>query len=540
MRHCDTTRLSPAELPAAADALLTALGDTPSAHGRMQMAYACGCSDGGLDVIYVVSAPRSPQAAPAPHGGEAALGRPGGFLGSQGANQPYKVWRVRPEDHTLPSLANKLPLLGWYEREMMDLDGLRFTGHPEPNPLVLHEGMPRQPAPLAHGFDIHAAALDFTPQPPIVPQVLGPDIQRLPFGPVRADIVESAQFLFFYIGEGILHYHPRLFYKHRAMEARFQVPGVALRAPDLRAGAVLAERVSGIDSVAHALAFAQAVEGAMGWRAPPRSRYLRVILAELERLYNHLHYLGHLSKTTTLKVGEAQGLLLEERLKQINAKLTGSRFLRGLITPGGLRRDLDVSGLDAALDTVTDDIDSYLQRLENTRSHLDRLMTTGHLDRQVAFDQGACGPIERASDLDRDLRRDHPYANYEKMRFSVPVQKTGDAHARSLVRMEEIRESLALIRQAIGRVKPGPVLRHEVLEPADPHGEGLGWVEGTRGGLLYAVHLDATRTRLQRVKIKDPSFSNWRVFPFTVEDSNMMDYAINEASFGLSVAGADR
>ena len=506
MRHCDIIRLSPAELPAATDSLLTDLGDTPSAHGRMQMAYACGCADGSMDVVYVLS---------------------------QGAKQPYKVWRVRPSDHTLPSLAEKLPLLGWYEREMMDLYGLRFDGHPEPNPLALHEGMPRQPAPLAHGFDIHAAALDFTPQPPIVPLVLGPDIQRLPFGPVRADIVESAQFLFFYIGEGILHYHPRLFYKHRAMEVRFQTQ-------TLRAGAVLAERVSGIDSVAHALAYSQAVEGAMGWRAPARARYLRVILAELERLYNHLHYLGHLSKTTTLKVGEAEGHLLEERVKQINGRLSGSRFLRGLITPGGLRRDLDISGLDKALDAISDDIDSYLQRLENTRSHLDRLMTTGVLLRQVAFDQGATGPVERASDLDRDLRRDHPYANYGKVRFSVPVQQVGDAHARSLVHMAEIRESLAIIRQTIGRVKPGPVLRCDVMEEPDSQGEGLGWVEGTRGGLLYAVHLDESRTRLQRVKIKDPSFSNWRVFPFTVEDSNMMDYAINEASFGLSVAGADR
>ncbi len=506
MQNCHTTRLNPSELLAAADSLLTELGDTPSAHGRMQMAYACGCADGGIEVIYVLS---------------------------QGANQPYKVWRVRPQDHTLPSLANKLPLLGWYEREIMDLYGLRFDGHPEPNPLVLHEGEPREPAPLSKPFDPQAAALDYSPQPPIVPQVLGPDIQRLPFGPVRADIVESAQFLFFYIGEGILHFHPRLFYKHRAMEARFETI-------ELRAGAVLAERVSGIDSVAHALAYAQAVEGAMGWRAPTRARYLRVILAELERLYNHLHYLGHLSKTTTLKVGEAEGHLLEERVKQINGKLTGSRFLRGLITPGGLRRDLDISGLDKALDTITDPIDRYLQRLENTRSHLDRLMTTGVLPRQVAFDQGATGPIERASNLDRDLRRDHPYAHYEKVRFSVPVQQGGDAHARSLVRMEEIRESLAIIRQTIGRTKPGEVLRFEVMEDSDLQGEGLGWAEATRGGLLYAVHLSADRTRLLRVKIKEPSFSNWRVFPFTVEDSNMMDYAINEASFGLSIAGADR
>lgn len=532
MRFCDTTRLSPAELLTAADSLLTELCYTPSAHGRMQMAYACSCANGGMEVIYVSSAPTAPQAVPAPQGGEQTLGRPDGLL-NQGTNQPYKVWRVRPKDRTLPSLASKLPLLGWYEREMMDLYGLRFEGHPEPNPLVLHEGEPRDPAPLASGFDPAAPARDYSPLPPIVPQVQGPDIQRLPFGPVRADIVESAQFLFFYIGEGILHYHPRLFYKHRAMEGRFQ-------GATLATGAVLAERVSGIDSVAHALAYAQAVEGAMGWRAPPRARYLRVVLAELERLYNHLHYLGHLSKTTTLKVGEAEGHLLEERVKQINGRLTGSRFLRGLITPGGLRRDLDITGLDKALDSVNDEIDRYLQRLENTRSHLDRLMTTGRLERQVAFDQGACGPIERASNLDRDLRRDHPYANYEKVRFSVPVQQGGDAHARALVRMEEIRESLAIIRQTIGRTKPGAVLRFDVMEDADPQGEGLGWAEATRGGLLYAVHLSEDRTRLQRVKIKEPSFSNWRVFPFTVEDSNMMDYAINEASFGLSIAGADR
>ncbi len=506
MRPSTTLRLTTDELLGAADSLLSALGDAPRAHGRMQMAYACGCADGGIEVIYVLS---------------------------QGANLPYKVWRVRPQDHTLLSLANKLPLLGWYEREMMDLYGLRFTNHPEPHPLVLHEGMPREPAPLSRPFDRHATALDFSPQPPTVPQVIGPDIQRLPFGPVRADIVESAQFLFFYIGEGILYYQPRLFYKHRTMEARFA-------GCTLRAGSVLAERVSGIDSAAHALAYAQAVEAAMGWRAPPRARYLLVILAELERLYNHLHYLGQLSKTTTLKVGEAEGLLLEERVKQLNARLTGSRFLRSLIIPGGLTRDLDISGLGKALDAITDEIDRYLQRLEATRSHLDRLLTTGVLDRQVAFDQGATGPIERASNLDRDLRRDHPYANYEKVRFAVPVQQDGDAHARSLVRMEEIRESLAIIRQTIGRVKPGPVLRCDVMEEPDPQGEGLGWVEATRGGLLYAVHLDATRTRLQRVKIKDPSFSNWRVFPFTVQDSNMMDYAINEASFGLSIAGCDR
>ena len=146
-------------------------------------------------------------------------------------------------------------------------------------------------------------------------------------------MVESAEFTFFYVGEHIIHYQPSLFFKHRGMEKRFE--GCE---PDR--AVVIAERVSGVGTVAHALAYCEAVERAAGCEVPIRARALRVLLAELERLYNHLHYLGHLCNTTTLKVGEAQGKLLEEKAKQLNGRLTGSRFLRSVLTPGGLRRDL--------------------------------------------------------------------------------------------------------------------------------------------------------------------------------------------------------
>ena len=136
--------------------------------------------------------------------------------------------------------------------------------------------------------------------------------------------MESVELIFLYVGEHILHLQPQLFFKHRGMEKRFEGRSLALRP-------VLAERVSGVGSFAHALAFCQAVEQAAGLVAPPRALMLRSLLAELERLYNHLHYLGHLAHTTTLKVGEAEGKLLEERAKQINGKLTGSRFLRSLL-----------------------------------------------------------------------------------------------------------------------------------------------------------------------------------------------------------------
>jgi formate hydrogenlyase subunit 5 len=261
-----------------------------------------------------------------------------------------------------------------------------------------------------------------------------------------------------------------------------------------------------------------------------------VLLAELERLYNHLHYLGHLCHTTTLKVGEAQGKYLEELAKQVNGRTTGSRFLRGLVIPGGLRREPRLDGLREALDRLQVQFAPYARMLETSTTHLDRLITTGRLDRQTAFDQGATGPIERACGLDRDLRRDHAYAAYGELKFPVALRDAGDAHARQQVRLAEIEASFALIRAVLDHLPDGP-LRAQCQPP--PGSEGLGWAESPRGSLYYAVHIGADG-RIARMKIKSPSFSNWRVFPYTVHDTNMMDYAINEASFGLTVAGCDR
>ncbi len=406
-----------------------------------------------------------------------------------------------------PSLAEEFPLLGWYEREIADLYGLRFAGHPEPYPLLRQTGERDD-----------ALTLD------------GEDVQHLPFGPIRADVVESAEFTFYYAGEAILHYQPRLFFKHRGMERRFE--GLTPVA-----GAVLAERISGIGSFAHGLAFAQACEAAAQVQVPGRALGLRSLLAELERLYNHLAYLGHLADTTTLKVGQAEGKLLAERAKQINGRLTGSRFLRGIVTPGGLRQDVEPKAwFELALNALRADVERYVHRLLETNSFRDRLLTTGKLDRQTAFDQGATGPIARASGLDHDLRRDHPYAGYPKLTIPVPVREEGDADARFQLRIAELFASFDLVTAIYRDIEPGPIAVPYALPP---NTEGLGWAESPRGSLFYAVHVGADG-RFARVKVKSPSFSNWRVFPFTVEDSNMMDYAINEASFGLSTAGCDR
>ncbi|MFZ3236442.1 MAG: NADH-quinone oxidoreductase subunit C [Stellaceae bacterium] len=486
--------IAPADLSAAAAELI---GDG----GRMQMAYAWRPASGGIELRY---------------------------LASRGQREDFFMWRCAAET-AVPSLAAISPLLGWYEREIADLFGVEFAGHPEPYSLVLHPGAHPVLPPFDPAYPVDAI-LPFAAVEGGLPEIAGADVQRLPWGPVRADVVESAEMLFFYVGEHILHFHPQLFFKHRGMEKRFEGRSLA-------AGVVLAERVSGVGSFAHALAFCQAAEQAADCAVPPRALLLRSLLAELERLYNHLHYLAHLADTTTLKVGAAEGKLLEERAKQLNGRLTGSRFLRNLLTPGGLRRDLDPKPwLGAELEHLRRDIAVYTAMLENTNSHLDRLITTGVLPHDVAFDQGATGPVQRASGFDRDLRRDHPYAGYRGLPLAVPVRTGGDAHARAQVRIAEIDAAIVLIQRALLLIDDGPV-RAECAPP--PWSEGLGWAESPRGSLFYAVHFGGDG-RPARVKIKSPSFSNWLVFPLTVHDSNMMDYAINEASFGLTIAGCDR
>ncbi|WP_027796237.1 hydrogenase large subunit [Paraburkholderia acidipaludis] len=495
MSNCEYVALRANELPARARALL-------AQGGRMQGVYAWFPAPEQAQLRYVATVPD---------------------------REPFCGWSVDVDSEPVPSLAAICPLLGWHEREVMEMSGIPFSNHPEPERLVTAflphgERGPLEPS----GTQRRSIAATLTA--PKLPDVSGKHVQLLPFGPVRADVVESAQFIFYYLGEGILHYHPNLFLKHRGMEKQFEgVDGVT--------GALVAERVSGVDSVAHALAYAQAVEDATGCEVPGRARWFRLVAAELERIYNHLHYLGHLCHTTTLKVGEAQGKLLEEQAKQINARATGSRFLRGLIWPGGVRRELDVYAIAEGLAALSPEVDRYVGLIERTTSHLDRLISTAPLSQQLAFDQGATGPVERASGVNRDLRRDHPYAAYAALPPTVAIAEAGDAYARMSVRIAELRASLALVDRAIGEGVPNGPLRADCVAAART--EGLGWAESPRGTVLYAVHFDAG-CRLARVKIKAPSFANWRVFPSTVHDSNMMDYAINEASFGLTISGCAR
>ncbi|MEJ2666429.1 MAG: hypothetical protein P8Z81_04905 [Deinococcales bacterium] len=426
----------------------------------------------------------------------------------------------------LPDAAARFPAAASYQVEAGELHGLAFAGR-EPEAgvrgLFVHRGG-------AHGAGGRSAVEGpelALPEPPY----RGEAVLRIPFGPVRDATVESLMHRFHYLGERILTLEQHLGYKHRGAED-------GLRRATLATLPVYAERVSGPNAVAFALAACQAVERASDVTVPPRAEGLRAILAELERAYNHFRDIGRIAASTTLRVGSAQGHALQEWTQRIGARLTGHRFLRGAVAVGGLRRDLDVDGLAVEVSRLEADARAYIEALEATELFVDRLETTGVLTPERARAWGAVGPVGRGSGVDVDVRRDAAYGAYRGLGFDVPTRMTGDAMARFRVRCEEVLTSLYLVRELTETLSAGAVMgeRPSAL-PEDVL--MLGWAEGPRGEVVAALTTDA-RGALARAVLRDGSRHNWPLFPDTVTDTYLMDYAINEASWGLTVASHDR
>jgi Ni,Fe-hydrogenase III large subunit/Ni,Fe-hydrogenase III component G len=431
----------------------------------------------------------------------------------------------RPE---LESLSRFHYAASRFEREMTDLFGIRVLDHPDPRRLVRHGFWPDDYYPLRKDAQPREFADDGQPFP--FTSVGGEGVYEIPVGPVHAGVIEPGHFRFSVMGETILYMRSRLYFTHKGTEKLFEG-----RRPEV--GVELAERVSGDTSVGHALAYCQAVEAAARLAVPRRARYLRVLLLELERLYNHIADFGAIANDTGFAVAHAHCYRIRERLLRLNKQVTGSRLLRGAVVPGGIASDLP-AGVDVVneVESAVADFEEMVQICLANTLLLDRLDATGALDRETAADQGVVGVVARASGIDVDARRDHPFAAYDEFKFAVPVMTSGDVKARALVRVEEVRESVKLIRQACRDIPPGqtlvPLGRLEPFEPA------FGIVEGWRGRILHWVMTGEDGT-LHRVKIVDPSFLNWPALALALVDNIVPDFPLCNKSFNLSYSGND-
>jgi Ni,Fe-hydrogenase III large subunit/Ni,Fe-hydrogenase III component G len=415
-----------------------------------------------------------------------------------------------------------------FEREISDQLGIAIVGHPDPRPLVRHAFWPADYHPLRKNAALPDFHDDGSPFP--FTEVGGEGVYEIPVGPVHAGVIEPGHFRFSVVGETVIDMKSRLYFTHKGTEKLFEG-----RAPE--AGVELAERVSGDTTVGHALAYCQALEVASGTGVPDRARYLRVVLLELERLYNHVADFGMIANDTGFAVAHSHCFRIRERLLRLNKLVTGNRLLRGGIMPGGVGCDLP-AGLDlrGELEAALRDFEEIVAlALDNTLVR-DRLEGTGRLTTRTARDHGVLGYVARASGIDADVRRDHPFAAYGALDFRVPVHQTGDVEARTRVRVEEARESVRLISQALTLMRSGQL--RAPLGALPPFEPAFGLVEGWRGAIIHWVMADAP-DRLYRVKIMDPSFLNWRPLSYALLKNIVPDFPLCNKSFNQSYSGND-
>ena len=441
---------------------------------------------------------------------------------------------ARPE---VPSLTTAVPAANWHEREMQDLFGIVPVGHPDPRPLVVHDGWPQGVFPLRKAFDASRRvpvqpAAEF---PHLVAE--GEGVFEIPVGPIHAGIIEPGHFRFTSVGETVLNLEARLFYTHRGLEKRMEglLPLDAF---------YVAERICGVCSVAHGMGYCEALEQIAGVDAPPRARLIRSIALELERLYNHVGDVGNICAGAAFHYGTTTGMRLKERLQQLNERVAGNRFLRGLVIPGGVRLDLpaDLLGVIAAtLQETLAGLDGLMERIEANPSIVDRLDDTGVLQRQAALDLAVAGVTARASGVDRDARRDHPhgaFADPEPPNLHVVTASDGDAMARVNVRADEARESIRLVGELVRRLQPGP-LGVVLPEPMLGGRIGISAIESPRGEAVTWLRTDALG-RVERYHLRSPSYHNWAAVVLAAQTAIVPDFPLVNKSFELCYSCTDR
>ncbi len=431
-----------------------------------------------------------------------------------------------------PSLAPELPALNWQEREIHDWFGIEAVGHPNPRRVALHDHWP-EVHPLRKDFPIDTVLPPFEGEQHVYRPTLGEGVFQVPVGPVHAGIIEPGHFNFAVAGEPILYLQLRMFYTHKGTEKRFE----HLTVPQ---GVFLAESVSGDSAFSHGTAFCQAIETAGDMEVPPRAAVMRTILLELERIYNHVADVGAIAMDVGFVIANSHAGRVREMVLQIDEQLTGSRLLRAFVCVGGVRRDWNPAQSDAlrvAVDTVESEFRDLVKLIMSSDSTLDRLERTGILTPEKARALGIVGVGGRASGIDLDVRRDHPYAAYGNLTLHIPVYEEGDVMRRMQVRIDEVFESIMIIRTALDHIAAGPYrVPAHILEPCRC---ALSAVEGWRGEIIYWIRAGAGN-RLERCKVKDPSLNNWPALVEAVQGNIIADFPVINKSFNLSYSGTDR
>lgn len=482
---------------------------------------------------------------------------------------------------TCPSVTSIWPGANWHERETYDLMGIIFEGHPSLCRIMLPDDWKGHPLrkdyplggePVAFTETLDDPALaglgrqvhDAPSVPPLLPPgwVNRPDTIVLNMGPQHPATHGVLRVVLEVDGERIVRCWPDPGHLHSGIEK-------TLEYKTYQQGLPYTDRMDYVAAMSNNLGFVLAVEKLLGIEVPPRAQVLRVILTELQRLAAHCIWIGThcLDLSGTIHALLMYAFSQREEILNIFEMVAGARLTPSYFCVGGVRQDVP----EAFVPTVRAFTEQFLKKLhewEIMLTHnpiwLSRTKGVGRLSLEDAIAMGVTGPCLRGSGLAYDVRKYAPYSGYDQFEFDIPTQTEGDCYARYLVRVEEMKQSVRIIRQGLDKLPAGPVKvddRKIVLPPREelttsmetlihqfklvtegfhvPAGEVYQAVEAPKGELGYYI-VSAGGPKPYRLKIRGPSFSNIAAAPLMAEGQLLSDMVAIIGSVDITLGEVDR
>jgi len=421
-----------------------------------------------------------------------------------------------------PALTPDCPEVHYFERELAEQCAIVPLGHPVLKPVRRHP--PDHCArPLPPPGDREAFAFR---------RIEGDEVHEVAVGPVHAGIIEPGHFRFQAHGEEILNLELKLGYQHRGVERLLESAG-------RDRSVLIAESIAGDSVIGHCGAHCSAIEALARSAKSPRAQAIRGIALELERLANHIGDLGAIAGDVAYQPAAAYfGRMRGECLNLLMA-LSGNRYGRGLIRPGGTLFDLPpemAAEMSERLQRLRGELEPVAGLMLDNASVQSRLEGVGVLSRSQCLELGVVGPPARACEVPRDVRHDHPYGVFRFAHIPVATAWAGDVLSRALVRWLEVQRSLDFVVEQLAGLPRGEIraecgaLRPDELVVA--------MTEGWRGEIAHVVRSDE-RGEIRRYKVVDPSFHNWSALAASQPGNQISDFPLCNKSFNLSYAGHD-
>jgi Ni,Fe-hydrogenase III large subunit/Ni,Fe-hydrogenase III component G len=466
---------------------------------------------------------------------ETLLGRQFAVLACFSRDAEYLLVRcaIPLDDPAFPSLSKKMTPAFRFERQILSLMGLTPTGHAHSDlrPWIKHEDWPPDAWPLRKSFAAGQRMPRVEGEYAWI-RAEGEGVYEIPVGPVHAGIIEPGHFRFQAMGEDVLNLEQRLGYTHKGIEKRFEQLSWT-------EGARLAGRVSGDSSVAHALTYCRALEALVETEVPPRAAWLRAIMLERERIANHLGDIGAIANDAAFTFFFYQFMRLKELVLRGNQRLFGHRYQMDRIVPGGVAVDVPADCpvlVEEEMSCLLAEFERIITIYDLNASLDDRLRSTGILTIKMVRELGTVGYVARASGQHLDCRLQTPFSPYDRIPPRMVVLNSCDVHARAWVRVEEIRDSIRLIRELMASLPAGDILAP--LADISPDRSAFAVVEGWRGEIVYWLQ-SGLQGEINRCAVRDPSSVNWLGLEQAIHGNIVPDFPLCNKSFNQSYSGND-